>query len=130
MGYDERLAQRIHNALAGTPGLRQRRMFGGLCILVRGHMAAGIVDSTLMLRVGPAAYADALAQPHVRPMDFTGRPLAGMVYVDPPGIVTGPALRRWLKVALAFVASLPPKAAKGAKTAKRHRTPKRRPSTR
>ena len=82
-------------------------MFGGLCFLLHGHMAAGIVGATLMLRVGPEQYREALAQPHAREMDFTGRPLRGMIYVDAPGIETEQALRRWLERAVSFVSAQP-----------------------
>jgi len=55
------------------------------------------------------AYDEALARPHAREMDFTGRPLTGRVYVDPPGIAGAAALGRWLELALAFVRSQPAK---------------------
>lgn len=115
MAYDKHLADRVRNALGETKGVTERKMFGGLCYLTHGHMTAGIVGPTLMLRVGPAAYAKALSRPHARPMDFTGRPLAGMVYVDPPGIATSASLRAWLDVALSFVTTLPPKPQDGKK---------------
>jgi len=108
--YDEHLATRVRTRLAALPGFAERRMFGGLCFLLRGHMAAGVVGGTLMLRVGPDQYRDALAQPHAREMDFTGRPLTGMVYVDEAGITTAPALARWLDRAIAFVNAQPQKA--------------------
>lgn len=117
MAYDEALAARVRARLAGTRGLAERRMFGGLCFLVNGHMCAGVVGSTLMLRVGPQRYAEALARPHAREMDFTGRPLTGMIYVDPPGIAGAAALGRWLELALKFVQSEPAK--KAANKAKR-----------
>jgi TfoX/Sxy family transcriptional regulator of competence genes len=118
MAYDEALAARVRARLAGERGLAERRMFGGLCFLVNGHMCAGIVGTTLMLRVGPERYAEALARPHAREMDFTGRPLTGMIYVDPPGIANGTALGRWLDMALGFVQRQP---AKKKPTAKRKR---------
>jgi len=107
MAYDEALAARVRARLAGKRGLAERRMFGGLCFLVNGHMCAGIAGETLMLRVGPERYAEALSRPHAREMDFTGRPLKGMIYVDPPGIANGATLGRWLAMALAFVQSQP-----------------------
>jgi hypothetical protein len=117
MAYDEALAARVRARLARAHRLSERRMFGGLCFLVNGHMCAGIVGDTLMLRVGPERYAEALAQPHAREMDFTGRPLKGMVYVDPPGIAGAAALGRWLALALAFVRSQPAKKPAGRKPA-------------
>lgn len=110
MAFDEGLAQRLREAFAAaaiTPG--ERRMFGGLCFLVRGHMACGIVGDTLMVRVGAARYAEALARPHARPMDFTGKPLTGMVYVAPAGIEDDATLVAWLRTSLDFIATLPDK---------------------
>ena len=115
MAYDEELATRVRDCLGGTAGLTERRMFGGLCFLLRGHMTAGIVGRTLMLRVGPERFEEALAQPHARVMDFTGRPMRGMLYVDPPGIASKADLSRWLGRATAFVAGLPAKPAAGAR---------------
>jgi TfoX/Sxy family transcriptional regulator of competence genes len=109
MAYDESLADRVRAALAGTPGLREKRMFGGLCFLVRGNMACGIVRDTLMVRVGPDGYAAALAEPHAREMDFTGRPLRGMVYVDAAGVRTDADLAAWVGRGTAFAGALPPK---------------------
>ena len=86
-------------------------MFGGLAFLVHGHMCAGIVGATLMVRVGPDGYADALAQPHVRPMDFSGRPMTGMVFVDPPALASDEMLRAWVARGAAVATSLPPKPA-------------------
>jgi len=88
-------------------------------------MCAGIVDATLMLRVGPARYAAALARPHAREMDFTGRPLKGMIYVDPPGIAASAALGRWLAMALAFVQRQPPKKLANKKAAAKRKLRKR-----
>lgn len=125
MAYDEALAARVRARLANARGLAERKMFGGLCFLVNGHMCAGIVDSTLMLRVGPERYAAALARPHAREMDFTGRPLKGMIYVDPPGIAASAALGQWLNMALAFVQRQPPKKAAKKKPAAKRKLRKR-----
>ncbi len=84
-------------------------MFGGLCFMSGGNMCFGIVGDELMVRVGPDRYEDLLAEPHAREMDFTGRALRGMVYVDPDGITEDPDLRRWLDRGLEFARSLPPK---------------------
>lgn len=108
MAYDERLADRVRDALETVEGVTERKMFGGLAFMVRGHMACGIVADDLMLRLGANAAEEALERPYVRPMDFTGRPLTGMVYVAAAGL-RGAALQRWLGKALAFVDGLPPK---------------------
>lgn len=109
MAFDEGLAQRVREALAERHDVAEKKMFGGLCFLVGGHMAAGIVGDELMLRVGPAAYDETLALPHAREMDFTGRALRGMVYVSVEGLETDDALGDWLGRGVAFAASLPPK---------------------
>lgn len=109
MAYDEGLAARVRESLGAHRGFSEKVMFGGICFLLNGHMTAGIVGSRLMLRVGPDGYQAALARPHVSEMDFTGRPLRGMIYVDPPGIAGRAALDRWLLQAVDFVESQPPK---------------------
>lgn len=107
--YDEDLAIRTRIALRRRSDVSERKMFGGLCFLVGGNMACGIIKRELMVRVGPDGYEDALAQPHARPMDFTGTPLRGMVYVGTRGISTDPALAAWVDRAVRFAGSLPPK---------------------
>ena len=107
MAYDERLANRLRRLLAPQGGVSERKMFGGLAFLVDGHMCVGIVGEDLMVRVGPDQHAQALAAPHARPMDFTGRPSKGMVYVAPAGCARDPALKKWVALAEAFVRSLP-----------------------
>lgn len=86
MSYDEGLAERLREVLADASDVTEKKMFGGLCLLVSGNMCRGIVDETLMARVGPDRYAEYLELPHARGMDFTGKPLKGMIYVDPEGI--------------------------------------------
>ena len=109
MGYDERLAARVRDVLGGRPDVVEKKMFGGLCFMVNGGMCCGLTSTALMVRVGPDEYEGALAQPHARPMDFTGRPLAGMVYVDPVGYRTDAALTKWVQRGLDYVATLPAK---------------------
>ncbi len=96
MAYDEQLANRIRQAFDTRNDITERKMFGGLAFLYRGRMCCGIVGRDLMARV-PDDEVDAVMRwRHVRPMDFTGRPLRGFVYVSPPGFRTASALRRWL----------------------------------
>jgi TfoX/Sxy family transcriptional regulator of competence genes len=90
------------------PDVTERKMFGGIAFMVRGNMFVGIVNDDLMARVGNDGYDDALARPHTRPMDFTGRPMRNMVYVAPVGI-EGKALRTWVERSFAFAESLPAK---------------------
>lgn len=109
MAYDEKLADRIRQALGRRAGLTERKMFGGLAFMLRGNMCCGVLGDDLMLRVGPERYDDALARPDARPMDFTGRPMKGMVYVEARAIDTHAKLRRWMEVAIEFAGSLPAK---------------------
>jgi TfoX/Sxy family transcriptional regulator of competence genes len=97
MAYDEALASRVRAILRGQEDVTERKMFGGLAFMVRGRMACGIVHDDLMVRVGPDAHDEALAQPHTRPMDFTGRPSRGMVYVAPAGLASEADLSRWVE---------------------------------
>ena len=108
MAYDEGLAERIREVLEPA-NVREIRMFGGLAFMAKDHMCCGVMGSALLARVGPEAYPAALRQRHVRTMEFTGRPFAGYVLVDPPGIESDAALTKWLDASLAFVRSLPPK---------------------
>ena len=90
-------------------GLSERKMFGCLCFLLGGNMSFGIVGNELMVRVGPDAYPEALSLPHARDMDFTGRPMRGMVFVSEDGISEDEDLDEWLNRGIVFARSLPPK---------------------
>ncbi|MBK9975038.1 MAG: TfoX/Sxy family protein [Planctomycetes bacterium] len=103
MAYDEKLASRIRKAL-GTKAT-EKRMFGGIAFMVRGHMACGVTKERLMVRTGPLAYETALKKPHARPMDFTGKPIKGMVFVLPEGTRTAAQVKVWVKLALKFNAT-------------------------
>lgn len=109
MAYDEGLAERLREVFPEHAGIAEKKMFGGLCFLARGHMFVGIVGEALMARVGPAAYEKALRRPHARVMDFTGKPMKGYVFVDPPGYEEDRDLKRWVEESLKFVGTLPEK---------------------
>jgi TfoX/Sxy family transcriptional regulator of competence genes len=109
MAYDEQLADRIRGVLGDGPDIAERKMFGGLVFLHRGNMMCGVTGDALMLRLGADRADNALDEPHTRPMDFTGRPMTGIVLVDPAGLDTDEALERWIDRARAFVLTLPPK---------------------
>jgi TfoX/Sxy family transcriptional regulator of competence genes len=96
MAYDELLAARIREALAGGTGITERKMFGGLAFLSHGRMCCGIVRCDLMVRVPAEAFEALLRKRHARPMDFTGKPLRGFLFVSPSGCRTDAALRTWL----------------------------------
>ncbi len=108
MAYSEPLAERIRGALARVEFV-EKKMFGGLCFMVQGHMCCGVVKDELMVRVGPEAYPKALGRKYARHMDFTGRPLKGMIYVGTEGCKTPRQVKSWTETGLAFVQSLPAK---------------------
>lgn len=109
MAFDPDLAQRVRAVLARRRGVNEKRMFGGLCFLVNGNMACGLIGDELMVRVGADDYAAALRRPHAREMRFTGRPLRGFVTVGAAGVRTAAGLRAWVERGRAFAASLPGK---------------------
>ncbi len=109
MAYDEGLAERLRDLFVDRPGISEKKMFGGLAFMYRGYMLVGIIGDSLMARVGPAEYADAVKHPHVREMDFTGKPMKGYVYVDPAGIELDSDLNKWVGCCIRFNESLPPK---------------------
>ena len=109
MAYDEQLAHRVREVLSDETQWEEIRMFGGLAFMVNGHMCCGVTPGELMVRVGKERYEEALGLPHARPMDFTGRPLAGMVYVGGEGVRTQASLRKWVGMGVRFTTSLPPK---------------------
>ena len=108
MAYDEDLADRVREVMPADGGVTERKMFGGLAFLWGGHMFAGVVGSELMVRVGAEAAQRALEHDHVREMDFTGRPMKNMVFVQPAGL-RGPALEQWVTAAAGHARTLGPK---------------------
>ena len=109
MAFDEGLAERVRGVLRDRSDVVEKKMFGGLCFMVAGHMTVGISGDELMVRVGKDRYDDAMAQPHAREMDFTGRSLKGFVYVGTDGFASDDDLTGWVGRGLANTDSLPPK---------------------
>ena len=107
MAYDEKLAERVRTALLHRPEVIEKKMFGGLAFLLNGKMFCGIVNDDLVVRVGPDRYEEVLAKPHVRPMDFTGRPMRGYVFVAPAGRKTDKLLEQWINQGVELVSMLP-----------------------
>ena len=110
MAFDEDLADRIRDHLAGEAGVDEQRMFGGLAFLVAGHMAvAASSRGGLMVRVDPGETETLLTRAHVQPFEMRGRELAGWVRVAPEGLRTKRQLAPWVERGVAFARSLPPK---------------------
>ena len=109
MAYDEELADRVRAVFAGRSGVREQKMFGGLCFMLEGNMACGIHGDELIVRVGRENLEDALSQPHARPFDMTGRPMRGFVFVSEDGIAANSDLADWAGRGIAYAESLPSK---------------------
>ncbi len=106
MSFDDELADRIRRALARRRDVTEKKMFGGLAFLRDGRMFCGVVADSLMVRVGPEQYDEVLAEPHVRPMDFTGRPMKGYVFVGPAGCARDQDVAQWVRRGVRVVSKL------------------------
>jgi hypothetical protein len=109
MAFDQGLAQRVRERLAGTGGVTEKQMFGGLSFLVDGNMCVGVIGEELIARVGPDGTEAALTRPGSRLFDFSGRPMKGWITVAPTGLEADDALAAWIDDALGFVRTLPAK---------------------
>ena len=107
MPFNEKLAGRIRAELSSQKHVTEKKMFGGIAFMVEGKMCVGIVGDRLMARVDKGEYAALLKKPHVRPMDFTGKPMKGFLFIEPAGIKTTVALRGWIKRCLAHIDTMP-----------------------
>ncbi len=109
MAYDRGIAECVRDLLHDRVGFSERKMFGGVCFMLRGNMCCGVVDADLVLRLGNEGAAAALNEPHTRPMDFTGKALNSMIYLSPEGYQDEADLASWVQRASRFAESLPPK---------------------
>ena len=109
MAYNEDVAERLRKVLARRKGVSERKMFGGLAFLMNGNMCCGVVDKNIVLRLGKDGAEKALRERHTREMDFTGTPMASMVFLRPAGYKNEEDLRAWVKRAVDFTRTLPAK---------------------
>ncbi len=109
MAYDEGVAQRVREVLEDRSDVVEKKMFGGIAFMVRGNMCVGVNGDSLMLRVGKERNDELLERPHVRQMDFTGKPMSGFLYLSPEGFESDNELSSWIDIALDYVLTLPPK---------------------
>ena len=109
MAFDRKLAARVRAHLAKRSGVAERKMFGGITFLLRGNMCCGVHREALIARLGPEEAGKALAEPHTRVFDLTGRPMKAWVLVEPPGLAKKAELAGWVDRAAAYAGSLPPK---------------------
>ena len=108
MPYDPELAEAMRVALRGKRNIVEKKMFGGYCWMLRGNMLCGVEVGRYMFRVGPDLEPAALKRPGAKPMDITGRPMKGFIWVD-AGSAKGAALRDWIDFAASYVRALPAK---------------------
>lgn len=109
MAFDQTLAGRIRDVLVSGRSIEEKKMFGGLGFLLDGNMLVCVWKTTLIVRIGPDSYEDALREPDVREFDITGKPMKGWIMVEPDGVEDDAQLAAWIERAMAFVKTLPPK---------------------
>lgn len=102
MAYDLGVAERLRDSLTDRTSFTEKNMFGGVAFMVRGSMCIGVVKEEICARVGKEAFDDALSQPGARPMDFTGRPMKGWLFVATDGFESDADLNGWVDRCLAF----------------------------
>ena len=102
MAYSESLAERVREALGKRKDVAEKKMMGGLTFMVNGKMCVGVLKGDLMARIDPDVYETALKKKGCRPMDFTGKPMKGFVFVGPKGTASKKDLDYWIELALAF----------------------------
>ncbi len=122
MAYSTSLAARVRDAVQHHPGVTEKKMFGGVGFLLHGNMLVGIWKESLIVRLDPEQGATALTQPHVSPMDITGRPMRGWLMVAPAGLDEDRDLQSWISRAIQFVKGLEPQSA-----VQKTRSPKSKP---
>ena len=109
VAYDEELAERVREVLAPRSDVSERRMFGGIAFMLGGNMACGVLGEDLIVRLGDEEGEKALAEDGVRPFDFTGKPMKGIVYVSAEGTADDSGLSDWVDAGADYAASLPAK---------------------
>lgn len=109
MAYSESLAQRIRQIVARRRGIIEKKMFGGIGFLRKGNMLVAVWKDSLIARVGPERYEDALQERFVGEFNITGRPMKGWVMIEPEGIESDDQLSDWIQRSVKFVSTLPKK---------------------
>jgi TfoX/Sxy family transcriptional regulator of competence genes len=109
MAFDESLADRIRSGLGRKKGVEEKKMFGGLGFLLNGNMLVGVWKDSMIVRVGPDSYEDALLEPHVKEFDITGKPMKGWIMVEADGVQNEAQVKAWIQRAVKFVGKLPAK---------------------
>ena len=109
MAFDEALAERIRRGLARKKGIEEKKMFGGIGFLLNSNMLVGVWKDSLIVRLDPEGYDDALLEPHVGEFNITGRAMKGWVLVAPEGVEDAGQVKAWIQRAVKFVGKPPKK---------------------
>lgn len=109
MAYDKALAERLAEIIAGRSGMKEKRMFGGICYMLNGNMCVGIHKDNVIVRIGEDTAEKIMMEPYVKPMDITGKVMKGWAMIGPDGITKDKSLERFCSFAIEFVLTLQPK---------------------
>jgi TfoX/Sxy family transcriptional regulator of competence genes len=102
MAFNEKITDRIREALVHLPSVEEKYMFGGVCFMVNKKMCIGVVKDEMMCRIDPLLEEDVLEKVGCRPMDFTGRPMKGYIYINEDGMKTKKTFAYWINLCLDF----------------------------
>lgn len=102
MAFDEKLNDKIREALAHLPDVEEKHMFGGTCYMVNGKMCVGVVKDEMMCRIDHSIYEESLEKQGCREMVFTGKPMKGYVFVSAEGMTTKKEFDHWINLCLEF----------------------------
>ncbi|HEV7350427.1 TfoX/Sxy family protein [Telluribacter sp.] len=102
MPYNQTLAERVREQLVPLTDVEEKEMMGGLAFMYKDKMCVGVIKDDLLCRIDPDLYKEVLEKNGCRPMDFTGRPMKGWVFVDPEAIRSRTELEYWIKMALDY----------------------------
>ena len=112
MSYNTKLEERIDATAGWWRNVEKKKMFGGVCYLLKGSMCFGIYKDFLIVRMDKAQGEQSLKNANVRPFAITGKPMAGWVMVKEAGWKSPAGLAKWLGIGKKFALSLPDKKAK------------------
>lgn len=110
MAYDEELADRIRELLAGESDITEKKMFGGLAFLIGGNMAvAASGQGGILVRVDPEQSDRLVETTTARFMEMRGRPMQGWLRIDAKDVGTKRDLTKWVRRGTKYARSLPSK---------------------
>jgi TfoX/Sxy family transcriptional regulator of competence genes len=102
MAYNQQIADRVRERFIHSSNMVEKEMMGGLAFMVNDKMCVGVVKDELMCRIDPDLFEEVLEKPGCRPMDFTGKPMRGWVFVSQETISKNKELDYWIALALAY----------------------------